>query len=118
MLQNLEAPGPSWAGNPHVPDSSQRLFSIFYITLKKKICLIFHNAAQKQWCSPCDKTQACIVCKSYFLGKVGWDGTLCIPNVFILVTGKEHNFQKNKKILHYFTISIAANANHSYFKLY
>ena len=96
----------SWILNTYLDLISLHLtlFSIFYITLKKKLRLIFHNVAQKQWCSPCDKTQACIACKSYFFGRVGWDGTLCIPNVFIFVTGKEHNFQKNQKILHYFTI--------------
>ena len=29
---------------------------------------------------------------------VGWDGTLCVPNVFIFVTEKEHNFQTEKNI--------------------
>ena len=50
-------------------------------------------------------TQACLACKSYYFGWVGWNGTLCEPNVFIFVTEKEaqNNFQ-TKKILHYFTL--------------
>ena len=27
------------------------------------------------------------------------DGILCVPNVFIFVTGKEHNIQTNKNIV-------------------
>ena len=29
---------------------------------------------------------------------VGWNGTLCVPDVFIFVTETENNFQTNKNI--------------------
>ena len=42
-------------------------------------------------------------CKSYFFHRVGRDGTLCVPSVFIFVTEKEHNFKK-MTISHYFIL--------------
>ena len=31
-------------------------------------------------------------------GWVGWDGTVCVPKVFIFVAEKEHNYWKNENI--------------------
>ena len=42
------------------------------------------------------RTWARVACKSYFL--VGVEMGHCVPNVFIFVTEKEHNFQRNKNI--------------------
>ena len=42
------------------------------------------------------RTWARVACKSYFLA--GVEMGHCVPNVFIFVTEKEHNFQKNKNI--------------------
>ena len=35
---------------------------------------------------------------NYFYGWMGWDGTLCVPYIFILGSEKKHNFQNNDNI--------------------
>ena len=44
------------------------------------------------------KKQACIACKSYFFGWASYNGALCVHNVFIFVTEKEHYFQMDENI--------------------
>ena len=39
---------------------------------------------------------ACVTCKSYIFGWVGWDGAGCVLNHFIFVTEKSITFKKRK----------------------
>lgn len=39
---------------------------------------------------------ACVTCKSYIFGWVGWDGAGCVLNHFIFVTEKSITFKKTK----------------------